>query len=162
MEERFIEVEIEESSIPLGIIAGGGMESLGIDFQELFRASSSRKKKRRVKVKEAREILFNQEVQKTNRYGRNTMRQIKRVEETGIVFIDEIDKIVSPGGNYSLDVSSGGVQRDLLPIVEGSTVLTKYIQARTNHILFIAAGGLFPIPSLLTFYPSCKEDFLSG
>lgn len=66
---------------------------------------------------------------------------IKRVEETGIVFIDEIDKIVSPGGNYGPDVSRGGVQRDLLPIVEGSTVLTKYGPVRTNHILFIAAGA---------------------
>lgn len=142
LEERFIEVEIEESSIPLGIIAGGGMESLGIDFQELFSGVfPSRKKKRRVKVKEAREILFNQEVQKLIDMEEISNEAIKRVEETGIVFIDEIDKIVSPGGNYGPDVSRGGVQRDLLPIVEGSTVLTKYGPVRTNHILFIAAGA---------------------
>ena len=142
LEERFIEVEIEESSIPLGIIAGGGMESLGIDFQELFSGVfPSRKKKRRVKVKEAREILFNQEVQKLIDMEEISTEAIKRVEETGIVFIDEIDKIVSPGGNYGPDVSRGGVQRDLLPIVEGSTVLTKYGPVRTNHILFIAAGA---------------------
>ena len=141
LEERFIEVEIEESSIPLGIIAGGGMESLGIDFQELFSGVfPSRKKKRRVKVKEAREILFNQEVQKLIDMEEISNEAIKRVEETGIVFIDEIDKIVSPG-NYGPDVSRGGVQRDLLPIVEGSTVLTKYGPVRTNHILFIAAGA---------------------
>ncbi len=142
LEERFIEIETEESSIPLGIIAGGGMESLGIDFQDLFSGVfPPRKKKRKTKVKEAREILFNQEVQKLIDMEEISSEAIRRAEETGIVFIDEIDKVVSPGGGYGPDVSRGGVQRDLLPIVEGSTVLTKYGPVRTNHILFIAAGA---------------------
>ena len=142
LEERFVEIEVEESTIPLGIIAGGGMESLGIDFQDLFSGVfPPRKKRRKVKVKEAREILFNQEVQKLIDMEEISGEAIKRVEETGIVFIDEIDKVVSPEGGYGPDVSRGGVQRDLLPIVEGSTVLTKYGPVKTNHILFIAAGA---------------------
>ncbi len=143
IEERFIEIEVEESSVPMEIVTAGGMEGLGIDLREVFGGLfPPRKKRKRIKVKDAREVLFNQEVQKTIDMDEVVQEAIKRVEETGIVFIDEIDKIVSPpGGSYGPDVSRGGVQRDLLPIVEGSTVLTKHGPVRTNHILFIAAGA---------------------
>lgn len=143
LEERFIEIEVEESSVPMEIVTAGGMEGLGIDLREVFGGLfPPRKKRKRIKVKDAREVLFNQEVQKAIDMDEVVQEAIKRVEETGIVFIDEIDKIVSPpGGSYGPDVSRGGVQRDFLPIVEGSTVLTKHGPVRTNHILFIAAGA---------------------
>lgn len=143
LEERVIEVEVEESSVPMEIVTASGMESLGIDLREAFGSLfPPRKKRRQVKIKDAREVLFNQEVQKAIDMDDVVQEAIRRVEETGIVFIDEIDKIVSPpGGGYGPDVSRGGVQRDLLPIVEGSTVLTKHGPVRTNHILFIAAGA---------------------
>ncbi|MGQ9622642.1 MAG: ATP-dependent protease ATPase subunit HslU [Candidatus Caldatribacteriaceae bacterium] len=142
-EERFIEIEVEESSVPMEIVTAGGMEGLGIDLREVFGGLfPPRKKRKRIKVKDAREVLFDQEVQRAIDMDEVVKEAIKRVEETGIVFIDEIDKIVSPpGGSYGPDVSRGGVQRDLLPIVEGSTVLTKHGPVRTNHILFIAAGA---------------------
>ncbi|MBC7217486.1 MAG: ATP-dependent protease ATPase subunit HslU [Candidatus Caldatribacterium sp.] len=143
LEDRIIEVEVEESSVPMEIIAASGMESLGIDLREVFGSLfPPRRKRKRMKVRDAREVLFNEEVQKAIDMDDVVQEAIRRVEETGIVFIDEIDKIVSPpGGGYGPDVSRGGVQRDLLPIVEGSTVLTKHGPVRTNHILFIAAGA---------------------
>lgn len=143
LEDRIIEVEVEESSVPMEIIAASGMESLGIDLREVFgNLFPPRRKRKRMKVRDAREVLFNEEVQKAIDMDDVVQEAIRRVEETGIVFIDEIDKIVSPpGGGYGPDVSRGGVQRDLLPIVEGSTVLTKHGPVRTNHILFIAAGA---------------------
>lgn len=143
LEERVIEIEVEESSVPMEIVAASGMESLGIDLREIFGSLfPPRRKRKRMKIKDAREVLFNEEVQKALDMDDVVQEAIRRVEETGIVFIDEIDKIVSPpGGGYGPDVSRGGVQRDLLPIVEGSTVLTKHGPVRTNHILFIAAGA---------------------
>jgi ATP-dependent HslUV protease ATP-binding subunit HslU len=143
LEERFIEIEVEESSVPMEIVTAGGMEGLGIDLREVFGGLfPPRKKRKRMKVKDAREVLFDQEVQRAIDMDEVVKEAIRRVEETGIVFIDEIDKIASPpGGSYGPDVSRGGVQRDLLPIVEGSTVLTKHGPVRTNHILFIAAGA---------------------
>jgi len=143
LDERFIEIEVEESTVPMEIVTASGMDNLGIDLKEVFGSIfPPRKKRRKVKVKNAREILLNQEIQKVVDQEEITQEAIRRVEENGIVFIDEIDKIVSPpGGSYGPDVSRGGVQRDLLPIVEGSTVLTKHGPVRTNHILFIAAGA---------------------
>ena len=143
LDERFIEIEVEESTVPMEIVTASGMDNLGIDLKEVFGSIfPPRKKRRKVKVKNAREILLNQEIQKIVDQEEITQEAIRRVEENGIVFIDEIDKIVSPpGGGYGPDVSRGGVQRDLLPIVEGSTVLTKHGPVRTNHILFIAAGA---------------------
>ncbi|WP_438318952.1 ATP-dependent protease ATPase subunit HslU [Candidatus Caldatribacterium sp. SIUC1] len=143
LEERIIEIEVEESSFPVEFVAASGMESLGIDLRDVFGSLfPPRRKRKRMKIKDAREVLFNQEVQRAIDMDDVVQEAIRRVEETGIVFIDEIDKIVSPpGGGYGPDVSRGGVQRDLLPIVEGSTVLTKHGPVRTNHILFIAAGA---------------------
>ncbi|MGQ9746780.1 MAG: ATP-dependent protease ATPase subunit HslU [Candidatus Caldatribacteriaceae bacterium] len=143
LDEKIIEIEVEESAVPVEIVTAGGMDNFGIDLKEIFGGIfPPRKKRRKVKIKNAREILFNQEIQKIVDQEEITQEAIRRVEEDGIVFIDEIDKIVSPpGGGYGPDVSRGGVQRDLLPIVEGSTVLTKHGPVRTNHILFIAAGA---------------------
>lgn len=143
LDERLIEIEVEESTVPVEIVTASGMDNLGIDLKDVFGSIfPPRKKRRKVKVKNAREILLNQEIQKVIDQEEITQEAIRRVEENGIVFIDEIDKIVSPpGGGYGPDVSRGGVQRDLLPIVEGSTVLTKHGPVRTNHILFIAAGA---------------------
>ena len=144
LEDREIEIEIEESSIPVEVVNVGGLDNMGIDLSGLFGGIfPTRKKKKRVKVKDAREILFNQEAQRMLDMDDIKSEAIQRVEESGIVFIDEIDKIASPGGRdtHGPDVSRGGVQRDLLPIVEGSTVVTKYGPVRTNHILFIAAGA---------------------
>jgi len=143
LDERFIEIEVEESTVPMEIVTASGMDNLGIDLKEVFGSIfPPRKKRRKVKVKNAREILLNQEIQRVVDQEEITQEAIRRVEENGIVFIDEIDKIVSPpGGSYGPDVSRGGVQRDLLPIVEGSAVLTKHGPVRTNHILFIAAGA---------------------
>lgn len=143
LDERLIEIEVEESTVPVEIVTASGMDNLGIDLKDVFGSIfPPRKKRRKVKVKNAREILLNQEIQKMIDQEEITQEAIRRVEENGIVFIDEIDKIVSPpGGGYGPDVSRGGVQRDLLPIVEGSTVLTKHGPVRTNHILFIAAGA---------------------
>jgi len=173
LEERIIEIEVEESSFPVEFVAASGMESLGIDLRDVFGSLfPPRRKRKRMKIKDAREVLFNQEVQRAIDMDDVVQEAIRRVEETGIVFIDEIDKIVSPpGGGYGPDVSRGGVQRDLLPIVEGSTVLTKHGPVRTNHILFIAAGafsqskpsdllpelqGRFPIRAELS--PLSEED----
>jgi len=144
LDERIIEIEVEESSSPVEVIASSGVEMLGIDLRDMFGSMfPPRKRKKRVKVKDAREILFNQEAQKLIDMEEVTAEAIRRVEESGIVFIDEIDKIASPAGRdtHGPDVSRGGVQRDLLPIAEGSTVLTKHGPVRTNHILFIAAGA---------------------
>lgn len=143
LDERLIEIEVEESTVPIEIVTASGMDNLGIDLKDVFgNIFPPRKKRRKVKVKNAQEILLNQEIQKMIDQEEITQEAIRRVEENGIVFIDEIDKIVSPpGGGYGPDVSRGGVQRDLLPIVEGSTVLTKHGPVRTNHILFIAAGA---------------------
>lgn len=144
LDERIIEIEVEESSSPVEVIASSGVEMLGIDLREMFGGMfPPRKKRKRVKVKDARDILFNQEAQRLIDMEEVTAEAIRRVEESGIVFIDEVDKIASPSGRdtHGPDVSRGGVQRDLLPIVEGSTVLTKHGPVRTNHILFIAAGA---------------------
>jgi len=115
---------------------------LGINFQDLLgNIFPPRMKRRKLKVKEARKVLEQEEAQKLIDMDEVAQEAIRRAEETGIVFIDEIDKIVSKGSTYGPDVSREGVQRDLLPIVEGSTVITKYGPVRTDHILFIAAGA---------------------
>src|SRR5690606_37708298 len=100
-----------------------------------------RKKKRKLPVKDARNILINEEANKLIDMDEVVQEAIERAEQAGIIFIDEIDKIASKGTNNSADVSREGVQRDILPVVEGSTVVTKYGPVKTDHILFIAAGA---------------------
>ncbi|KUK84741.1 MAG: ATP-dependent protease ATPase subunit HslU [Desulfofundulus kuznetsovii] len=136
------------------------MEEMGINIQDMLGGILPKKKRRRkVTVTEARKILTQQEAQKLIDMDEVYSEAIKRSEEDGIVFLDEIDKIAGRDSGHGPDVSRGGVQRDILPIVEGSTVMTKYGPVRTDHILFIAAGafhGVKPsdlIPELQGRFP---------
>ena len=139
------EVTIETVDSPanwIEIISGSGLEEMGVKFPDNIGNMMPKKKKgRRVTVEEARKILESQEKEKLVDHDKVTSRALKAVEETGIVFIDEIDKIATTGQKHGPDVSREGVQRDILPIVEGSSVNTKYGVVKTDHILFIAAGA---------------------
>ena len=142
LEQERIEVEVEENKMSmLEIFSGSGMEEMGVNIQDMLGGIIPKKKRtRRISVGDARNILIQQEAQKLVDMDEVTAQAIKRVEDDGIVFLDEIDKIAGREG-YGPDVSRGGVQRDILPIVEGSTVMTKYGPVKTDHILFIAAGA---------------------
>lgn len=143
LEERYVELETEESTMPtMEVMSPPGAEDMGINLKDMFGNLFPKKtKRRRIKVADAREQLIEQEAQKLVDMDEvhNLARQ--RTEQNGIIFIDEIDKVASPGGNQGPEVSREGVQRDILPIVEGSTVNTKYGPVKTDHILFIAAGA---------------------
>ncbi|MCL6520950.1 MAG: ATP-dependent protease ATPase subunit HslU [Firmicutes bacterium] len=144
LEGESVEIEVEESRPPLLEMFGGqGSESFGINLQDLFGQGFPRRtRRRRMSVAEARKVLVEQEVDHLIDQDRLQAEAIYRAEQNGIIFIDEIDKIAEPGrGGYGPDVSREGVQRDILPIVEGTTVLTKYGPVRTDHILFVAAGA---------------------
>jgi ATP-dependent HslUV protease ATP-binding subunit HslU len=144
LEEEIVTVEVDEQAPSMfDLLQGSGMEQMGINMQDaLSSLMPKRKKKRKLKVKEARKVLTNDEAQKLIDMDEVTQEAIYRAEQTGIIFIDEIDKIASrTSSQSSADVSREGVQRDILPIVEGSTVVTKYGSVKTDHILFIAAGA---------------------
>ncbi|MGI9952007.1 ATP-dependent protease ATPase subunit HslU [Moorellaceae bacterium AZ2] len=142
LEDMVIEIEVEESGTP-GIMFGAlGLEELGLNLQDaLSNLLPRRKRKRRVTVAEARRILTQEEADKLIDMDEVASEAVQRVEQNGIIFIDEIDKIAGRNGGVGPDVSREGVQRDILPIVEGATVQTKYGPVRTDHILFIAAGA---------------------
>lgn len=145
MNDRDIEIDITvDSSSSMQILGPFGMDEMGMNIQDIMSSIMPKKtKKRKVKVAEAIKILEKDEVDKLIDMDAVVTEAIKRAENSGIVFIDEIDKIVSNSSNRGSgpDVSREGVQRDLLPIVEGSTVNTKYGPIRTDHILFIASGA---------------------
>ena len=143
LEDQMVEVEVEERQVPMvEVFSGQGVGELGINLQDVFgHLLPRRKRHRRVTVAEARRILALEEAQKVIDMDEVTSEAIRRVEQSGIVFIDEIDKIAGRERGVGPDVSREGVQRDILPIVEGSTVMTKYGPVRTTHILFIAAGA---------------------
>ncbi len=143
LDAREVTIEIvDRPSNWIEIISGSGLEEMGIKFPENIGNMLPRKKKgRRVTVEEARNFLESEEKEKLVDHDKVTSRALKAVEETGIVFIDEIDKIASTGQKHGPDISREGVQRDILPIVEGSSVNTKYGVVKTDHILFIAAGA---------------------
>lgn len=161
LETEYLEIEVEDAAPPmLEVFTGSGMEEMGINIQDILGGILPKKKRRRkVTVTEARKILTQQEAQKLIDMDEVYSEAIKRSEEDGIVFLDEIDKIAGRDSGHGPDVSRGGVQRDILPIVEGSTVMTKYGPVRTDHILFIAAGafhGVKPsdlIPELQGRFP---------
>jgi len=142
LDDRYIEVDLKEKVVPFGIISNVAMEEIEINLKEMLGSFLPEKvKRKKVKISEALNLFTQEEAGKLIDMEKVTKEAIERVEQTGIVFIDEIDKIASRGSSYGPDVSREGVQRDLLPIVEGSTVTTKYGPVRTDHILFIAAGA---------------------
>lgn len=143
LEDEYIEIDVEENNASMfDMFANIGMEEMGINIDEMFNSLMPKKtKKRKVKVSQARKILTQIEAQKLIDMEEVKAEAIKRTENSGILFLDEIDKIAGKEGGHGPDVSRGGVQRDILPIVEGSTVTTKYGNVKTNHILFIAAGA---------------------
>ncbi len=143
LEDHEVEMEVSEQRMPtLDMFTPQGMESMGIDFKDMFGGMFGQKSRKRMTVAEARRILLGEEEEKLIDRSQLESEALKRVEEAGIVFLDEIDKIASrEDAARGPDVSREGVQRDLLPIVEGSTVATKYGVVRTDHVLFIAAGA---------------------
>jgi ATP-dependent HslUV protease ATP-binding subunit HslU len=145
LDAREVEFEITaDSSSMLQVFGPMGMEEMGVNLQDLFGGlGGGRRKKRRMSVAEARSVLSQQEAQKLIDMEKVTREAIRRVEQSGIVFIDEIDKVAARGaeGRSGPDVSREGVQRDLLPIVEGSSINTKHGLVKTDHILFIASGA---------------------
>ncbi|HEX4055845.1 MAG TPA: ATP-dependent protease ATPase subunit HslU [Tepidisphaeraceae bacterium] len=141
LEDRPIELQVEQRATAVGVLGQAGME-MDIEFQSMLeKMLPSRRETRRLPVSEARKVLLAQEADKLVDREKIHRQAIERVEQSGIVFLDEIDKICGTESKHGPDVSRQGVQRDLLPIVEGSTVITKYGPVRTDHILFIAAGA---------------------
>jgi ATP-dependent HslUV protease ATP-binding subunit HslU len=143
LNEKYVEVEVMDRSLPMvEIFTASGMEEMDINIKEMFGSLFPKKKKqRKVKVPEALQVLSQEEAQKLIDMDAVIKQAIERVEQSGIIFLDEIDKIAGRESTYGPDVSREGVQRDLLPIVEGTTVSTKYGVVKTDHILFIAAGA---------------------
>jgi len=143
LDERTVEIETRESVVSsVEIFTPAGLEEMGVNFQEMFDGMFPPKiKRRKLAVPEALKVLENEELSKLLDYEEVVEEAKRRVEDSGIIFIDEIDKIVGKGETHGPDVSREGVQRDLLPIIEGSNVMTKYGIVRTDHILFIAAGA---------------------
>lgn len=142
LEERTVELTLEGKTMPVGMMATFGMDQLDPDMQSfLERLVPSQPKTRNVAVREARGILFSQQCDRLIDRDKVTEAAIRRTENAGIIFLDELDKLASPAQTHGPDVSRQGVQRDLLPIIEGCTVSTRYGPVRTDHVLFIAAGA---------------------
>ncbi|MBI4544377.1 MAG: ATP-dependent protease ATPase subunit HslU [Gemmatimonadetes bacterium] len=143
LEERMVEVEVQHAPpIENMMVPMGGFESMDFNFAEMLQDMLPKRKKRRtVAVADARRILLQDELDKLVDMDEVVNEALERTEDMGIIFLDEIDKIAGARGGVGPDVSREGVQRDLLPVVEGSTVQTKYGAVRTEHILFIAAGA---------------------
>jgi ATP-dependent HslUV protease ATP-binding subunit HslU len=143
MDERYVELEVTNSNMPMvEIFSAAGLEEMEFNVKEVFgNIFPPRKKKRRAKIPEAMEIIFQEESQRLIDMDKVVEQAIRITEQSGIIFLDELDKVAGSKSSYGPDVSREGVQRDLLPIVEGSTVSTKYGMVRTDHILFIAAGA---------------------
>ena len=175
LDDRLVELEMQQQSLPMiEVLSGQGMEEMGIHLKDMLsNIMPSRTKRRKVRVTEARRLLTQEEAQKLVDMDEAVTQAIRRAENSGIVLLDELDKVAGREGGHGPDVSREGVQRDLLPIVEGSSVTTKYGVVRTDHILFIAAGafhiakpsdlipelqGRFPIRVELD--PLTRDDFV--
>ena len=172
MEDNLVEIEVEEQN---NYPVSASMEEMGLNFQDMLGNILPKKThKRQLTVSEARKILVQEESAKLLDMDDVKAKAIERAEQSGIVFIDEIDKITGRGGNSTADVARDGVQRDILPIVEGSTVMTKYGAVKTDYMLFIAAGAFHVskvedlIPELQGRFPIqvelnslTKEDFIN-
>jgi len=175
LEDRPVEIEVKEkSAAPFEILSNSGVEEIGIQLQELIPGFMGGKtKKRKLKIKEAREVLLEDEEKRLVDMDQVSRLAIEKVEHSGIIFLDEVDKIAGRETGHGPEVSREGVQRDLLPIIEGTTVNTRFGLVRTDHILFIGAGafhvsrpsdlipelqGRFPIRVELS--PLYKGDFI--
>jgi ATP-dependent HslUV protease ATP-binding subunit HslU len=143
LDSRYVELEVNDKPFPfVEIFSGAGLEEIDVNVKEIFgQIIPSKTKKRKVKVKDAADIIAEQEAQKLIDFDKVVEEAVRRTEQNGIIFLDELDKIVGGDSTSGPDVSREGVQRDLLPIVEGSTVLTKYGMVKSDHILFIASGA---------------------
>jgi ATP-dependent HslUV protease ATP-binding subunit HslU len=144
LEDHYVTIEVEEQQPSMfDMLQGSGMEQMGMNIQDaLGNFMPKKQKKRKLTVKEARKVLANEEAQKLIDMDEVTQEAVSRAEQYGIIFIDEIDKIARKNSqSSSADVSREGVQRDILPIVEGSTIVTKYGPVKTDHVLFVAAGA---------------------
>jgi len=146
LDERWVDVEVQEENLSFAkIFSSAGIEEMGIDIKDLLGnmpGMGKKTKRRKVKVQEALKLLAMEEAQKLIDMDKVVREAVARAEQNGIIFLDEIDKIAATSGKgHGPDVSREGVQRDLLPIVEGSTVTTKFGPVRTDHVLFIAAGA---------------------
>lgn len=174
LEDRVVELAVEQKAVPVQIFSNMGMENMDVDLQSMFdKIMPKSNAPKQLPIKEARRLLLEQETEALIDRASVTEQAVDRVENHGIVFLDEIDKVCAQGSGHGPDVSRQGVQRDLLPVVEGTTVNTKHGPVRTDHILFIAAGafhiskpsdlmpelqGRFPIRVELT--DLTKADFL--
>jgi ATP-dependent HslUV protease ATP-binding subunit HslU len=174
LEEKMVELNLEQRAIPVQIFSNLGMEQMDVDFQNMFeRIMPKQNQQRQVPIKDARKILLEQEAEALIDKQTVTEKAVNLVENQGIIFLDELDKICGPSSSHGPDVSRQGVQRDLLPVVEGTTVNTRYGPVKTDHMLFIAAGafhlskpsdlmpelqGRFPIRVELT--DLTRDDFL--
>jgi len=147
LDQRTVDLEVSDKSVPMvEVFSNMGMEEMGINFKDMLGGLLPKSTKRRkIKVPEAMDLLAQEEAQGLVDMDRVVKQAIEKVEQDGIIFLDEIDKIAGKHGGTGPDVSREGVQRDLLPLVEGSTVTTKYGPVRTDHILFIAAGAFHTI-----------------
>lgn len=143
LDNRYVDLEVAERPMPVvEIFSSAGLEEMDINLKEMMGGMfPKRTKKRKVKVPEAMEILAQEEAQRLVDMDKVVKQAITKVEQSGIIFLDEIDKITGREGGHGPDVSREGVQRDLLPIVEGCTVTTKYGMVKTDHVLFIASGA---------------------
>jgi ATP-dependent HslUV protease ATP-binding subunit HslU len=164
LDDRMIELDVQERAQGnMQIFGAQGMEEMGINLQEMLGnlPFGKKTKKRKLRVPEARRVLEQQEAEKLVDNDAVVREALERVQSSGIVFIDEIDKVAGPGGiggQHGPDVSRGGVQRDLLPLVEGSTVNTKYGPVKTDHVLFIAAGA-FHVAKVSDLLPELQGRF---
>jgi ATP-dependent HslUV protease ATP-binding subunit HslU len=174
LEDRMVELNIEQKTAPFQIVSGIGMENIEVEMQSIFeRFSPKANAPRNMSIKDARKLLMELETEALIDRAAVIEKAVFKVENSGIVFLDEIDKVCGPSSGHGPDVSRQGVQRDLLPVVEGTTVNTKHGPVRTDHVLFIAAGafhvskpadlmpelqGRFPIRVELT--DLTRNDFL--
>ncbi len=175
LEDRPVEIEVKEKTAPsFEVFSNAGVEDIGMQIQDLIPGFlGGRSKRRKVKIREAREILLEEEEKRLVDMDQVSRLAIERVEHSGIIFLDEVDKIAGREAGHGPEVSREGVQRDLLPIIEGTTVNTRFGLVRTDHVLFIGAGafhvskpsdlipelqGRFPIRVELT--PLDKDDFV--
>jgi ATP-dependent HslUV protease ATP-binding subunit HslU len=143
LDNRYVDLDVTEKNIPVvEIFSNVGMEEMGINFKDMLgNLLPKNTKRRKIKVPEAMNILTQEETQSLVDMEKVVKNAIEKVEQSGIIFLDEIDKIAGKDGGHGPDISREGVQRDLLPIVEGSTITTKYGPVKSDHILFIASGA---------------------